>query len=133
LIVSSSLSSTSSASSRFGSDVNEEVFYNALDEVDQAESDLYHKQVARAWEIVNHQQQEQDVESNKELSVQVSSTSQGNSMGSTGQGDSISQGDSMSSTGQGDGMDISKANNVQEVVTSPRRTQSGKVVRYRDE
>jgi len=116
--VSSSSSSTSSASSRFGSDVNEEVFYNALDEVDQAESDLYHKQVARAWEIVNHQQQEQNVESNKELSVQASSTGQGDSMGSTGQGDS---------------MDISKANNVQEVVTSPRRTRSGKVVRYRDE
>ena len=103
------------------------MFYNVLDEVDQAESDLYHKQVARAWEIVNHQQQEQNVESNKELSVQASSTGQGDSMGSA------SQGDSMGSTGQGDSMDISKANNVQEVVTSPRRTRSGKVVRYRDE
>jgi len=107
--VSSSSSSTSSASSRFSSDVDGEVFYNALDEVDQAKSDLYHKQVARAWEIVNHQQQEQDLERNSELSVQASST------------------------GQGDSIDISKANNVQEVVTSPRRTRSGKVVRYRDE
>jgi len=121
---SSSASSASSASSRFGSDADEEVFYNALDEVDQAESDLYYKQVARAWEIVNHQQ---DLESDSELSVQASSLFASIEVGG------ISQGDSMGSTSQGDSMDISKANNVQEVVTSPRRTRSGKVVRYKDE
>jgi len=51
-------SNSGSLSSNSSSDLDSEINEAALQ--DQAESDLYHEQVARAWEIIRRQEQEQE-------------------------------------------------------------------------
>ena len=116
-------SSNSSSSSDLSSDASEDA---ALDAADQAESSIYYEQVARAWEIVNRQQQELDSESNSELSVLASSLFNGMDGVESGQGNMVESGD----------VEMGRIRNSltdQNVGTSPRRMRSGKVVQYRAE
>jgi hypothetical protein len=130
-----------------------------LDEETQAESNLYHKQIARAWEIINRQQQEQEQEqeSESELSVLASSIFNGMEgietdraelgdveMGGTGGGlihcniqDNSQDGqDSQDDLGgclEDTGGRVGNGIMILGAGTSPRRTRSGKVVKYRDQ
>jgi hypothetical protein len=109
---SSSGSSGSGLGSGLGSGIDEEAL------MDQIESDLHHERIARAWEIVNRRQQEQDdVE-----------------MGGTGSGLADEDGQDGQNGGGVGGRISGRASGrvggrvaIPDVVTSPRRTRSGKV------
>jgi hypothetical protein len=117
--------------------------------VDQAESNLYYKRVARAHEIVDRRQREWELESKSELSILASSqfngmdsieSSQGIGvklsnleMGGIGSrltcwGDQDDQDDQDGSIDDVSGRVIA----IQGARTSLRRTRSGKVVKYKD-
>jgi hypothetical protein len=127
--------------------------------MDQIESNLYHEQVARAQEIVNRRLAELDMESDSELSAMDSSLFNGMEgietggvelgeieMGGTGAGLTDQDGqDGQNSQdcqggqdGQGDspedvGSNVGGGITIQDAGTSPRRTRSGKVVKYKDQ
>jgi hypothetical protein len=140
----SSESLSSGSSSDSGSDVDEEAI------MDQIESDLYNQRIARAWEIVNRQQAEWDMESDSELSVLASSLFNGMEgietggaelgdveMGGTSSGPTDQDGQG-GEDGQGDGLEdidgrASGGKATLGAGTSPRRTRSGKEVKYRDQ
>jgi hypothetical protein len=83
-------SSNSSSSSDLSSNASEDA---ALDAADQAKSSIYYEQVARAWEIVNRQQQELDSESNNKLSVLASSLFNSIDSVESGQGNMVKSSD----------------------------------------
>ena len=130
----SSRSSNSSATSQ-GSDVNNKVLYSALDKnrLHQAKMELYNAQVARAHKIVQLRHREQGIKSDSELSV-LASSQFGIDNIRLGQGVSVKLGNiEMSGTGEvQDSQDHSVDSSIQGIEISPRRTRSGKVVKYRD-
>jgi hypothetical protein len=132
---SSGRSSNSSATSQ-GSDVDNKVLHSALDEnrLYQAEMELYNAQVARAHEIVQLRHREWGIESDSELSVLASSQFSIDDIG-LGQGVSVELGDvEIGRTGEvQDSQDHSVDSGIQGIEISPRRTRSGKVVKYRDD
>ena len=131
---SSSRSSNGSATSQ-GSNVDNEVLYSVLDKngLYQAKMELYNAQVARAHEIVQLRHREWGMESDSELSVLASSQFGIDDIG-LGQGVSVKLGNiEMSGTGEvQDSQDHSVDSSIQGIEISPRRSRSGKVVKYRD-
>jgi hypothetical protein len=132
---SSGRSSNGSATSQ-GSDIDNEVLHSALDENGhhQAEMELYDAQVARAHEIVQLRYREWGIESDSELSVLASSQFGIDDIG-LGQGVSVELSDvEMGGTGKvQDSQDHGVDSGIQGIEISPRRTWSGKVVKYRDD
>ena len=134
---SSSGSSSSGSSSDSGSDNDEDAL------MDQIKSDLYHQRIARAQEIVNRRQAEWDIESDSELSVLASSLFNGIEDIESGRGISVESGDvEMGGTGSGltdqddqdsQGNGVDSGVGVPTVGLSPRRTRSGKVVKYKED
>jgi hypothetical protein len=121
------------------------VLHSALDEngLYQAEMELYNIQVAKAHEIVQLRHRKWGMESDSELSVLASSQfiNIGIDNIRLGQGVSVRLGDvEISGTGevqdsQGNGIssqDHGVDSSNQGIEISPRRTRSGKVVKYRD-
>jgi hypothetical protein len=104
--------------------------------------ELYNAQVARAHKIVQLRYREWGIESDSELSVLASSQFMGIDDIELGEGVGVELGDvEMSGTGevqdsQGDGIgsqDHGVDSGIQGIEISPRRTRSGKVVKYRDD
>lgn len=129
----SSSDSSNSLSSNLDSGVDEEVSYSALDRVDQAESDLYYERIARAHEIVDRRRSEWDLESQSELPG-VGVESDNVEMGNTG-GNSISHSAQDDQSNSADRQDhgVDSGMGIQGIRISPRRTRSGKVVKYIDQ
>jgi SWIM zinc finger len=109
--------SSSSSSSDLSSNQDSEIHDAALE--DQVESDLYHKQVARAWEIVRRQEHEQ--ESNNDVM-------EGIELGLHMNVDNI-QSPRRTRSNSKKAVKRRKAVAVQEALKSPRHTRSGIVLK----
>jgi SWIM zinc finger len=135
-IDSSDLSDSSSSNLDSNIDSDSDIDEEAL--IDQIESNLHRERIARAWEIVNRQQAELDIERERELSVLASSSlngMEGIETGGAKLGDVELGGIGAGLTGQdGDVEDVGGrvSNRVTTLGarTSLRRTRSGKVVKY---